>query len=122
MRTLIIAYVLLLSLAGCANKPPVTKQTPNPKTESKILSQAKHDFKKQHYKESFEKLYKIRNGNNPDVAYALAYHYYYGLGITENHSEARYWMRQAASQHDSNATKALELLNNPVGDIEFPRS
>lgn len=68
------------------------------------------NFKQQNYRDAFLRLKPVAQAGNPEAQYAVGYMYYYGLGVVEDHHEAKLWLERAAAQHQPQAIQALQLL------------
>ncbi len=63
------------------------------------------------YNRAYIMLAPLARAGNPDAQYAIAYLYYYGLGITEDPMKAEYWMNQAALRGQPLAISAIEKID-----------
>lgn len=71
------------------------------------------NFRAENYRHAFIKLKPEADKGQPDAEYAVAYMYYYGLGVTENRKQAWLWMNRAARAGQVQAITAIKLLTRP---------
>lgn len=98
MRRTVIPVLLMLLLTGCAST-------------GQMLKQGGDNFRDGNYTQAFEQLKPLAEKNNADAQYAVGYMYYYGKGTEKDIIQAQKWIRQAASQGQPQAIKAMSLLN-----------
>lgn len=67
-------------------------------------------FKRQDYRQAFVRLVPEAEKGNPDAQYAVGYMYYYGQGVVENRKKAYLWIKRAAASGQTDAIKALSLV------------
>jgi len=60
---------------------------------------------------SFDQLQQAAQAGDPDAQYALGYMYYYGKNVSQDSAQALNWIKRAAVQGQSEAIKALALLD-----------
>ena len=70
-------------------------------------------FKRQDYRQAFVRLVPEAQKGHPDAQYAIGYMYYYGQGVVENRKKAFLWIKRAAAAGQTDAIKALSLVQNP---------
>lgn len=99
IRNSFIALTLIASLSGCV-------------MSGYNLSEGITAFKVQNYRQAFVRLMPEARRGQPDAQYAIGYMYYYGQGVTEDRKQALYWIRCAAKAGQSDARKALKLLDH----------
>lgn len=95
---------ILLLLTGCIAR----------EDNSSIIShQASVDFQCEKYTGAFQQLFPLAQQGNAQAQYSIGYMYYYGLGVEEDPSQARYWIYRAARNGNLHAVKALEIEKFP---------
>ena len=84
------------------------------------LARGKNDFQLQHYQKAFTELLPVAREGNPEAQYAVGYLYYTGQGTNQDLDLAMYWFELAAKQHQSQAVKALSLIQAAKASELFP--
>ena len=96
----IIVILSSLIIAACSSG----------KTHDPFLS-IQNSYNAGNYQEVIKRLRPLAENNNPRAQYMLGYMYYNGLGTLQDEELARVWIERAATQGDSQAINALEILN-----------
>lgn len=63
------------------------------------------------YNRAFIMFAPLARSGDPDAQYAVAYLYYYGLGVVEDPLKAEFWLNQAAQQGQPLAIMALQNID-----------
>ncbi len=66
---------------------------------------------------TLDQLQQAAQAGDPDAQYALGYMYYYGKNVPQNTQTAMDWIKRAAVQGQTQATKALALLNPSQANV-----
>lgn len=77
-----------------------------------LYNQAISYYSYQQYNRAFTLFAPLARGGDADAQYALAYLYYYGLGVGEDQGRADYWMNAAAAQGQPVAIQALKIIDS----------
>ena len=96
MRILLFAMMTVL-LASC-NTPAM-----------QAYQRGNADYAQGKYKSALTNYLYAANEHVPEAQYAVAYQYYYGIGITRDQSKAIVWLKRAAV-NSVKARRALEQL------------
>ena len=84
------------------------------------MQQAEQYFGTQNYSQALPLLRHLSKRKNSDAQYALAYMYYYGIGVSRDESTALNWMRLSAAKNNPRAILALEIYRETSGLPKIP--
>ncbi len=97
-KTIVYLVITLGLIAGCVKQVG--------------LNEGIAYFKAERYRSAFIKLKPEAEKGQPDAEYAIAYMYYYGLGVTEDRKHAWLWLNRAAQLGQPDAVTAVRLLTH----------
>jgi TPR repeat protein len=76
-----------------------------------LYDQGVQYYSYEQYNRAFILFIPLARSGDPDAQYAVAYLYYYGLGVVEDPLLADYWLNQAALQGQPMAICALQNID-----------
>ncbi len=82
-----------------------------PAHQEYIYNQGVMYYSYQQYTRAFIMLAPLARQGNPDAQYAIAYLYYYGLGVVEDQMVAEYWLNKASMQGQPLAIIAIQCID-----------
>lgn len=104
---ILVVGVMLFSLSACSVDPSIS------------YGYGREDYAKQDYKDAFHHFMEAAKWRNANAQYAVAYMYYYGIGVEQNLPEAMYWMKKSAESGNKTAQAVLPALNAQVPNLLF---